>query len=78
MLVHSGSRGNVGRAPKRISDVRTVAGGVFEFQAHRFKQNQDIGKEDSGIDSKSLDGGEHDIGCMAWAFAQFEESHLAA
>ena len=59
-------------------DHRTFAGQKFEVQAHGFQGQQEVGKDDRGIDVELLGGGDGDFSGEVRVFADLEQRVVAA
>src|SRR3972149_252429 len=65
-------------AAYRAMDDRAVAFGIFEADAQRFQNQQDIGEQNRRIDTQALDRRHGDLGGEVGLFAQLQKAVLRA
>ena len=65
-------------AAHRLLDHRTLAGGKMKGQAHHFERQQQIGKNNGGIDAEKFGGRDGDFGGDRRLLADFKQRVLLA
>ena len=53
---------HVGRIADRVMDHRSFTNGEFELQPHRLQDRQQVTEDDCGIDTESMNRGDHYFG----------------